>query len=374
MGGSEQLLAVLPRYTRRAASSRVRQFGFLDRLAADGRRLAVQPLLPDSYLDRIYGRRRRAPYGQIAMAYARRAMFMARLPYHSIAWVEKELFPKWPVATELAALRRVRTFVLDLDDAWFLTYGDAEAAGRNKISMLIRRADIVTVANRTMALEAERRGARAVRIFGPCVDTARFSPAAAGRKPGGPPVIGWIGTPLNAEKYLPRLVPVLNKLTAEGRARVVLVGAGAAIPALDAERREWSEDTEGQDVGGFDIGIMPLSDTPWDRCKSGLKLLQTMACGGLAIGSAVGFNSELLRDGENGILVPAAADAAEETRNWAAALDRALADGSLRRRLGAMGRETVLRNFDAATREGEISEFFVDLALRDEESEIRGAA
>lgn len=354
-------LAVLTRYTRRAASSRVRQLAFIDRLKDDGYPITVQSLLPDSHLDTIYGQRPRRAYAEIAAGYARRARFLAQLPANSVAWIEKELFPKLPAAFDLAAIRRFSTTVLDLDDAWFLLY---EEGGRplvhDKITTLIRRADFVTVPNRTMAEEVAARGARQIRLFAPCIDTCHFAPRPVPQS-NDPPIIGWIGTPLTAAAYLPPLVDVLNDLSRRGRARIVLVGAGDAVPELDAERREWSEESEADDVAAFDIGIMPLSNSVWDQCKSGFKLLQTMASGRLAIGSAVGFNRELITDGENGLLVVACASESDIRDAWADALGRALDDHDLRAALGAKARETVMLRYDMTARQAEVSQFFSSL-------------
>lgn len=354
-------LAVLTRYTRRAASSRVRQLAFLDRLKADGHPITVQSLLPDSHLDVIYGLRQRRAYSEIALGYARRARFMAQLPSNSVAWIEKEVFPKLPAACDLAALYRCSATVLDLDDAWFLLYEEgARPFIHDKITTLIRRVDFVTVPNRTMAEEVAARGARRIRLFAPCVDTCRFAPKHIPVS-GGPPIIGWIGTPLTAAAYLPPLAPVLNDLSRKGRARIVLVGAGNAVPELNAERRDWTEENEAAEVAAFDIGIMPLSNSLWDQCKSGFKLLQTMASGRLAIGSAVGFNRELIAHGENGLLIPADVSGSDARDAWAHALGKALDDQDLRAALGAKARETVVLRYDMSVREAEISQFFGSL-------------
>ena len=45
---------------------------------------------------------------------------------------------------------------------------------------------------------------------------------------------------------------------------------------------------------------MPLTDSPSERGKCGLKLIQYMACGRPVVGSPVGVNRELITDGVNG--------------------------------------------------------------------------
>jgi glycosyltransferase involved in cell wall biosynthesis len=72
-----------------------------------------------------------------------------------------------------------------------------------------------------------------------------------------------------------------------------------------------------------------------------LSVLEAMAAGLPVVASAVGGVPELVEDGVTGVLVAPGDPAA-----LAAVLERLLADGDLRRRLGAAGRERVLARFD----------------------------
>ena len=96
----------------------------------------------------------------------------------------------------------------------------------------------------------------------------------------------------------------------------------------------WSEAAEVSLIQTFDIGIMPLTDTPWARGKCGYKLIQYMACGLPVIASPVGVNSDIVEHGVNGFL----ADTEEE---WAQAISTLLSDRELRHRMGAAGRKKV---------------------------------
>ena len=50
----------------------------------------------------------------------------------------------------------------------------------------------------------------------------------------------------------------------------------------------------------FDIGVSPLIDNEFNRCKSAFKLKQCLSCGVPVLGSSVGENKEFLKDGVNG--------------------------------------------------------------------------
>ena len=52
----------------------------------------------------------------------------------------------------------------------------------------------------------------------------------------------------------------------------------------------------------FDVGIMPLDDSPWSKGKCAYKLIQYMACKLPVIASPVGANKEVVAHGINGYL------------------------------------------------------------------------
>ena len=93
-----------------------------------------------------------------------------------------------------------------------------------------------------------------------------------------------------------------------------------------------------EEVGGFDVGIMPLPNDAWSRGKCGFKLIEYLACGVPVVASPVGVNSQIVRVGESGFLC-------DTDSEWIGALKRLAGDPELRRRMGAAGREDVVRNW-----------------------------
>ena len=101
---------------------------------------------------------------------------------------------------------------------------------------------------------------------------------------------------------------------------------------------EWSEREEIAFIQSLDIGIMPLSNTPWARGKCGFKLIQYMACGLPVVASPVGVNSDIVEHGVNGFL----ADTNEE---WSNSIKRLVKDRDLRQKMGLAGLKKIEREF-----------------------------
>jgi glycosyltransferase involved in cell wall biosynthesis len=144
-----------------------------------------------------------------------------------------------------------------------------------------------------------------------------------------------MGPPVT-QRYLTPVAAALAGAMAEGD-RVRLVGADRVpeeFPAGMVELRPWAEETEAHDILSFDVGIMPLDDTEWERGKCGYKLLQYMAAGRPVIASPVGVNSEIVEPDVTGIL-------AGTPEEWRSALTRLRDDPALRARMGEAGRRRV---------------------------------
>ena len=87
--------------------------------------------------------------------------------------------------------------------------------------------------------------------------------------------------------------------------------------------------------------------------------LEAMACGTPVVASRVGGFPDLIRDGENGFLVPSGDPAV-----LAAALEQVLDDPGLRARLGAECRRTILRDFTWKRVGEKLERVYVDLVSR----------
>ncbi len=339
---SKPRLLALPRYERLGASSRLRCFDLAPFWEEEGFEVSFAPLFPNSYIERRY---RGEPQPKVALirAYQRRRTLLAETDA-DLLWLQVEAFPFLPFACESGLLAR-QPYVLDLDDAWFHRYDQHSSALvrrflGSKIDRLMAEAALVVCANEYLCTRAGRAGAPRVELAPTGLDAAAYAalPPAAGD----PPVIGWIGAPQNLS-YLEPLAPLLAELTRSGKAELLLVTAKTELPGFLADIPHhllaWREEEEMEAIARMDIGIMPLPDSPWERGKSGFKLIQYMAAGRAAIASPVGVNTALAEDGRCALL-------ASDPGQWAAALQLLLEDQGLRRALGERAREKAIQGFD----------------------------
>jgi glycosyltransferase involved in cell wall biosynthesis len=158
------------------------------------------------------------------------------------------------------------------------------------------------------------------------------------------------------EFTLERVVEVLRRVVAqEPRAKLLIVGEGlfseeADLDDLLANARlsehavftSWVEFEHLPDYfAAADVAIFPYDDTLVNRTKCSAKLVDLLTAGLPVVANAVGQNAEYIADGESGLLVPPADDAA-----FADAVLRLLADAGLRSRLGAAAARRMHDCFD----------------------------
>jgi glycosyltransferase involved in cell wall biosynthesis len=298
------------------------------------------PLLSDDYV-----RRRLAgtdiDYVDVSRSYFARLAAVAGAFRFDVLWIEGELLPRWPAAIERLLPLLGRRFVVDLDDAIFHTYDRHPNAfvrkllGR-KIDVVFNRATTVVVGNEYLAERAG--GTETGRVI--MVPTTVDHRAYADQKPLAHDKLtfGWIGSPAT-EHYLRTIASELEGLCDSLQAQLRLIGIerhGFAYP--DVVLKNWSEDTEIEELAACDIGLAPMSDGPWERGKCGLKAIQYMASGIPVLAADVGVLPTIVRHGETGFVYRDGAEFAHYARKLAG-------DPELRRRMGAAGRERVAKSY-----------------------------
>jgi len=199
------------------------------------------------------------------------------------------------------------------------------------------------------------------------IDTAVFGPEGrAAERPWPEAAVIGVVCALRPEKGLTLLLDAFAQVrAAHPDARLLVVGSGPTLAELEARARALRLEAACrfqpavQNVAEWfrviDIFVLPSLSEAFSN-----SLMEAMACGCCAVASDAGGNSELLRDGETGLLFPTGDSAA-----LAARLDRLLSHREERRRLAAAGarflRETFSRE-TAARRMGEIYTSFLERA------------
>jgi glycosyltransferase involved in cell wall biosynthesis len=332
------------------------QYG--DALRLEGIEYSLAPFFDLTYLERLYsGRSTLQPtFG----AYARRVSQLRQAVQADLLWLEKEAFPWLPWVIERALIPTGIPLVVDYDDAVFHRYDmhRSSAVRRflgGKLDRLMSSAALITAGNYYLADRARAAGARRIEIVPTVVDLSAYT-----RRPEPmsthPPSIGWIGTPSTWTEYMAPMISLLTQVAEAYSARIAVVGAGPAAtehPLLD--NLPWTEDSEVARIHSMDIGIMPLTDTPWSRGKCGYKLIQYMACGLPVIASPVGVNAEIVEHGVNGFLASTEAE-------WTEALRTLISDSALRARMGEEGRRKVERDYSLQVWGPRVAQMLRDVA------------
>lgn len=314
----------------------MRFYQYLPWLEAEGIQVEIAPLFSDDYVRGIQLQHRST--WEVVSAFAQRIHGVWTSGEFKILWIEKELLPWLPSWLERALLMSCAPYVLDYDDAVFHYYDQhrnpfIRALLAGKHPELIKNAALVVAGSAYLADFALAAGARQVELVPTVVDLKRYPLAPVHRAKLGPPCVGWIGQRSTAA-FLTPLESLFVSLCAHGRARFAAIGIDAESLGLPMSSIPWTEHTEVASISGFDIGIMPLRDEPFERGKCGYKLIQYMACGLPVVASPVGVNRQIVEHGVNGFL-------AETPEEWERALSTLLADAGLRERMGQAGRQKV---------------------------------
>lgn len=259
-----------------------------------------------------------------------------------VAFLYRESFPLGPPLLDVYLERHVPV-VYDFDDAIFL--GDTSQANSmiaklkmpQKVEKIVAGSTITTVGNDFLASYANRY-TDSVRVLPSTIDTDTYRPPTD--RSGNPLVrIGWSGsktTSAHLETIRSALLRVLTDLPVE----LHVIGDPDFRPP-DSDRvfvKAWDPRTEIHDVSSFDMGLMPLPDDDWSRGKCGLKALLYMALEVTPIVSPVGVNTDIVSDGENGLV-------AKTEDEWVDAITELVEDELLRKKLGAAARTTVIERY-----------------------------
>lgn len=356
MSNALKVLALAP-YPEQAASTRFRVAQFMPLLRAQGIDCELKPFISNAQFARLY-RKQSLGRNALGMGFsaAARAFELISAKQWDVVFIQREAALVGPPLFERTIAKVLNIpIVLDLDDPLWIHY-TSPIYGRlgsrirclNKTGELIRRAAHVVCGNDYIAQYVSELGSQAT-VLPTIVDTETFAPKDGPEAP--PLVIGWIGTHTTLP-YLEAIIPALEMLARKHTFKLRVVGGGRALRAsgVEVEALDWSLGREVEDFRSLDIGLYPLIDDDWSRCKSGFKAVQYLCCGVPFVASPVGVVKDIAEQSQGALL-------ASSSDEWFAALDRLLTEQGLRAALGRAGRVFALDQYrfaDQAAKLGEI--------------------
>lgn len=335
----------------RSPGQRFRFEQYLQALAEAGFTYDISPLIPTPQDDAVFYASGNY-WGKLRIMLKSlwiRLRDVWRIRQYDIVFLYREAhFTRLTIFERLFRLSGVK-IIVDFDDAIWLSVvseGNRMLAwlkNAKKIDDIIRWSDLVIVGNSYLAAYAARLNTQ-VAVVPTTLDTAVFYPENPRftqarnmyKKNNQAVVIGWTGSFSTIEHFeygIPALLAIKNKYG--DKVRFKLIGDSRyRNEALGIQGVAWHPDTELEELGELDIGIMPLPDNEWTRGKCGFKGLTYMSLAIPAVLSPVGVNKDIIKDGENGFL-------AATTEEWIEKLSLLIENEALRKQMGEAGRQTV---------------------------------
>jgi glycosyltransferase involved in cell wall biosynthesis len=164
----------------------------------------------------------------------------------------------------------------------------------------------VIVGNKYVQEYAIKVKAPRVTILPTVVDANVYTPSGSKQNSNKPVIIGWLGSPTTV-KYLSLIEAVLARVAKQASIKLMIIGGKyPLIPEVNMVcyhwPNQWSEKEEVTWLNQIDIGVMPLTDSPWEKGKCGFKLIKYMGCAKPVVASPVSSNNDIVTHGVTGYL------------------------------------------------------------------------
>ncbi|WP_298271449.1 glycosyltransferase [Geobacter sp.] len=224
-------------------------------------------------------------------------------------------------------------------------------AARPFIFDLISKSAAVTVSTEEMK-RAFAPHHRQLHVLPNLLDDRLWTAPLPAKPAGAPVVIGYAGTP-DHRADLALMEEVLERIAAKYGSRVAFRFMGCdterikGLPGFSAITFEPGYENYARAVrkAGIDIGLVPLADNRFNRCKSNIKWLEYSACGIAGIFASLPPYRSCVREGETGLLV-----AGYDADAWVAALESLIDDPDRRHAIATAARTEVLGNYTLKSR------------------------
>jgi len=267
-----------------------------------------------------------------------RSLCRLRRAYHQllvsndvdVLFLQRTAFPHSALIEAIGSTLEMPT-VFDFDDSLFVDgKGEESTARRGAFEKAVLLADHLIPGNSFLSQAANQ--PEKSTIIPTVIDTDRYVPRTAPRKDT-KIVLGWMGTAGNFP-FLESVVPAIKRILKRyPNALMRIVSNSEFVPLSGVERVQqipWSAETELDWLQSFDVGLMPLIDSPLTRGKCAFKMIQYMAVGIPVVVSPVGANGEVFESPEPIGFMP--------DGDWEEDLVALIEDQELRSFMGERGR------------------------------------
>lgn len=295
-----------------------------------------------------------AKAARLLSCYGQQLRRVMAMPSCDVLLVYREATLLGPAFLERLARRGGVPMVYDVDEPIFMPYRSPTSGWASllkfpgKTRSLFRLADQVMAINSLIGEYAARYNP-SVTVVPNFVDVQRYRPGEPRSDERSRLV--WTGSHTTMSN-LATIAPALRRLQEDLAVPLRVVGSGSVdLPGVAIELRQWSAETEISDMQDCDIGLVPLTDLPWNPWKFYLKTVQYMALGLPVVARRMGSNTEMIEDGVNGFLV-------ETQDEWYQRLRTLVTNPDLRRRMGAAARATAVRNYSVEAQMSRVAAVF----------------
>jgi glycosyltransferase involved in cell wall biosynthesis len=257
--------------------------------------------------------------------------------------INREAFPTFGLFFELLICKGFKKkLIYDFDDAiWIPNVSEGNKKLKflksfSKFGEIMKMADIVIAGNSYLADYAKEKN-RNTFIIPSCIDLDLYTLKPTIKKKNEQICIGWCGSESTLQ-YLLSIKEILLMIQKKYGNKVYFKIIGSrddiTINGLQLKSVKWTKQNEVEELREFDIGIMPLTNDEWVKGKCSMKGIQYMGLAIPTIMSAVGMNTEVIINNENGYL-------AKTENDWLEYLSNLIEDNVLRNRFGIAGRKVI---------------------------------
>lgn len=289
------------KYNELGPSSRYRVYQYLGSYKNAGIEVVVAPLFGSNF----FTKNKIIKIGVTLYYYLRRAFQLLKVYKYDLVYIEYELFPYFPsIFEKLFRVLNVK-YIADYDDAIFHNYNTSnnffiKLFLSNKIDDVMKNANYVVSGSPYLTSYISRFNTNFIEI--PTSIPKEVYVQKTNKEINSVFTIGWIGSSATSFNVL-RLIPAFEELSKKLKFQLNLIGFDAneyeKFAHLNVNFINWDSKTEIEEIHKFDIGIMPLDNTPFNQGKCGFKLVQYMGCSLPTISSPLEANVKINRSGKN---------------------------------------------------------------------------